>query len=299
MSVLRAALIGKDISHSISPRVHEEIFRVLAPRAGSGFSSIEYSINECDELCDFAGWLKTASTNGLRGANVTIPYKNDAYLLTKTHVGVAAATHSANTIAFNHDIRALSTDGAGLLSAILREYPEFSLERYHLVCIGAGNTSRAVLYALCTRWMPRTLTIVNRSHDRGEELAKFCIAQAPGPTVQVMSINEFIHEYNEPRYRLVIQSTPVGSATHPGNLTAGFQWNELDFAIDLTYNPISTRFLESASEAGAKTMNGLGMLIEQAAFAQYYWLTGMLPDRSPLSDSEYKDIKNKLSNELS
>jgi shikimate dehydrogenase len=147
--------------------------------------------------------------------------------------------------------------------------------------------------------MPRTLTIVNRSNDHGEELAKFCIAQAPGPTVQVMGINGFVHEYNEPRYRLVIQSTPVGSIAHPGNLTAGFQWNELDFAIDLTYNPLRTRFLESASEAGAKTMNGLGMLIEQAAFAQHYWLTGVLPDRSPLFDSEYKDIKSKLSNELS
>lgn len=298
MSVLQAALIGKNIAHSISPRVHEEIFALLAGRSGSRFTSLEYSIHDCDERCNLADWLKKAKNHGMCGANVTIPFKADAYSLVDETVGSAVAIESVNTIAFNGKTRGTSTDGEGFLSALLREHPEFNLEKYHLICIGAGSTSRAVLYSLCTRWMPKTLTIVNRTPEHAQELANFCIAQAPGPTVQIMSFDELINSYSESPYRLVLQTTPVGNITTPGNLTDGFVWNELDFAIDLTYRPLDTAFLKSAHEAGAKTMNGLGMLIEQAALSQFYWHTGKLASTSPLEDAEYFEICRRLTNEL-
>jgi shikimate dehydrogenase len=168
------------------------------------------------------------------------------------------------------------------------------MERYHLVLIGAGNAARAVAYALCTKWMPKSLTIVNRDLAKSEELAEFCVAQSPGPTVRVMSINDFIHTAEEPRYRLIIQCTPVGQINQSGDLLTGFAWHETDFAIDLIYNPIRTSFLQNASHAGAKTMNGLGMLIEQAALSQVFWLTGILPDASPLNESEYDSLKEIL-----
>jgi len=297
MSVLKAALIGNNIAHSISPRVHEELFRVLAPRAGSAFSSLDYTLNDCDEKCDLADWLKKARNNGLTGANVTIPFKGDAWPLVDETDVAASVLESINTIAFNGNVKGASTDGEGFLQALLREHPEFNLEKYHVICLGAGNTSRAVLYSLCTRWMPKTLTIVNRTLEHAEDLANFCVAQAPGPTVQIMSFAD-LEKYAEPRYRLVLQTTPVGSVTEPGNLAAGFAWDELDFAIDLTYKPLQTPFLAAAQEAGAKTMNGLGMLIEQAALSQQYWLTGELAATSPLSDEEYQTIKARLEKEL-
>lgn len=299
MSALKAALIGKNISQSLSPRVHEEIFSIIAPRVSSGFTSIDYALTDCDERCDFADALKKARTNGVTGLNVTIPYKADAYALTEEHFGMAAAIESANTISFAEKSVAFSTDGEGLLNALLREYPEFNLEKYHLVSIGAGDTARAVLYSLCTRWMPKTLTIVNRTIEHAEDLANFCVAQAPGPTVQVMTLDEFITKYTEPRYRMIIQATPIGNSSNPGNLLEDFAWSDLDFALDLTYRPLETELLAAAKEAGAKTMNGLGMLIEQAALAQHYWLTGVLPERSPLSEEEYQRIKLRLTNELS
>jgi shikimate dehydrogenase len=298
MSVLRTALIGRNISHSISPRVHEELFSILAPRFGSPYTSIKYDIEECDERCDVADWMKKAQTNGLRGANVTIPYKGDAYALAAERLGVTNAIESANTLAFDRTTTAISTDGQGCLHALLRELPEFNLEKYHLVVIGAGDTARAVVYSLCTRWMPKTLTIVNRTLAHAEELAKFCIAQAPGPTVQVMSIEDLVNRYDEPTYRLVIQATPVGSVVEKGDPAEGFSWGELDLAIDLTYRPLQTQFLSAANAAGAKTMNGLGMLIEQAALAQHFWFTGTLAERSPLSDDEYRRLKELFTLEL-
>ena len=296
MSVFKAALLGKELSHSLSPMLHRELFKVFGAKFALKNSEVIYDLVECPEECDFAGWIKTAPTNGYIGANVTYPYKSNAFGRSDRHIGVSSFIDSANVIRFSDDeVHCTSTDGAGLLNSILREYPTFDMERYHLVLIGAGNAARAVAYTLCTKWMPKSLTIVNRDLAKAEELAEFCIAQSPGPSVRVMSINDFIHANEEPRYRLIIQCTPVGQINHPVDLLTGFTWHETDFAIDLIYNPIRTSFLQNASHAGAKTLNGLGMLIEQAALSQIYWLTGLLPDASPLSESEYESLKEFLS----
>ncbi|MDP4220279.1 MAG: shikimate dehydrogenase [Bacteroidota bacterium] len=300
MSVLKAALLGKELSHSLSPSLHRELAKILSPKFGSHFEECIYDLVECPEECDFAQWIKTAPTNGYRGANVTYPYKEKAFTLSDRHVGVSSFIDSANTLVFSEDeIRCTSTDGAGFLNALMRQHPTFSLERYHLVMVGAGEAARAVVYSLCTTWMPQSLTIVNRSMANAEELAEFCIAQAPGPTVRAMGINEFIHDSPEAKYRLIIQCTPVGQDDHPGDLLTGFAWHESDFAIDLIYNPLRTAFLQAASHAGAKTMNGLGMLIEQAALSQAFWMTEQIPGGSPLSDSEFEMLKNFLTKTLS
>jgi len=298
MSVFKAVLIGRNIGYSVSPLVQEKLFPLLSTRYGSPFNSIEYSIFDCDERCDFAAWIKTASTNGYQGANVTIPFKQDAHNLAQVHVGASAALGSANTLQFGNEIRSLSTDGEGFFSALSRTYPAFNLEHYHLVSIGAGSAARAVLYALCTKWMPRSLTIVNRDRSKAEELAEFCIAQAPGPTVSIMGINEFVAEYPESHYRFVVQATPIGNTLHPGNPVAGFSWHETDIVADLNYKPLQTPLLQQAAAAGAKTLGGLGMLIEQAALAQAYWLSGSQPERSPLADEEYHQLLATVSKEL-
>lgn len=296
MSVFKAALLGKELSHSLSPMLHRELFKILGSKFVLKNSEVVYDLVECVEECDFAAWIKTAATNGYIGANVTYPYKSKAFNLSDRHIGVSSFIDSANVMRFSDDeVQCASSDGAGLLNSILREYSTFDMERYHLVLIGAGNAARAVAYSLCSKWMPKSLTIVNRDLAKGEELAEFCIAQSPGPTVRVMSINDFIHAHEEPRYRLIIQCTPVGQINHPGDLLTGFAWHETDFAIDLIYNPIKTSFLQNASHAGAKTLNGLGMLIEQAALSQIFWLTGLLPDGSPLSEGEYKSLIEILS----
>ena len=300
MSLLKAALLGKELSHSISSELHRELFKILGGKISSKFTGCDYDLVECAEECDLAQWIKTAPTNAYAGANITYPYKANAFSLSDRHIGVSSFIDSANCIRFVGDgIECASTDGNGLLHCLLRKHPSFSMERYHVVMIGAGNAARAAIYSLCMQWMPLSLTIVDRSIARAEELAEFCIAQAPGPSVRYMSINDFIHAAPEPRYRLILQCTPVGQLNHPGDLLTGFEWHETDFAIDLIYNPLRTTFLQSASHSGAKTMNGLSMLIEQAALSQVFWLTGLLPDASPLSEIEYESLKEVLTNSLS
>jgi shikimate dehydrogenase len=296
MSIFKAALLGKELSHSLSPELHRQLFRIFKNKFSSDYSDCIYDLVECSEECDLAQWIKTAPTNGYIGANVTYPYKMNAFRLADRHLGVSSFIDSANCLRFiNDEVEFASTDGAGLLFSILRKNPSFDMGRYHLVLIGAGDAARAIAYSLCTTWMPLSLTIVNQSLAHAEELAEFCIAQSPGPTVRIMTINDFLHATPEARNRLIIQCTPVGQINYPGNLVSGFEWHGTDFAIDLIYNPSQTEFLREASHGGAKTMNGLGMLIEQAALSQFFWFSGLIADASPLSDSEYNSLEQTLS----
>ena len=291
---LKAALLGKELSHSISPQVHGYIFDVLRKKLNSPYKEIEYSAHECEGDADIKSWILSASLKGFQGANVTIPYKTRAAKYASIRYGATAAIESANSLLFHQTItKATSTDGPGFFASLLREHPEFNLENYHLVLLGAGATAKAVVYALCTKWMPMSLTIVNRTKAEADKLAEFCVAEAPGPTVRVMSYDEFMKDGYAIHYRMIIQATPVGNVSHPGNLIDGFNWHETDLAVDLTYNPIDTEFLKQARESGAKTHDGLGMLVEQAAYSQYYWMKSELPEASPLSDDEYYQIKQR------
>jgi len=291
---LKAALLGKELSHSISPQVHGYIFDVLKKKLHSSFDEIDYSIVECASEAELKSWILSASLKGFNGANVTIPYKTQAAKYASIRYGATASIESANSLLFHQTItKAASTDGPGFFASLLREHPEFNLENYHLVLLGAGATAKAVVYALCTKWMPMSLTIVNRTRLEAEKLAEFCIAEAPGPTVRVLSYDDFMKDGYAAHYRLIIQATPVGNVSHPGNLIDGFGWHETDLAIDLTYSPIDTQFLKQAREASAKTQDGLGMLVEQAAFSQYYWMKSELPETSPLTDDEYYNIKQR------
>ena len=296
MSVLKLALLGKELSHSLSPELHHELFAILQKKNAAKFSECSYERIELAEECDFAQWIKTAPTNGYTGANITYPYKSQAFNLSDKHRGVSGFIESANCIRFmNDEIECTSTDGAGLVYSIVRKYPGFDLGRYHLVIVGAGDAARAAVYSLCTQWMPLSLTIVSRDIAQAESLAEFCIAQAPGPSMHVMSIEDFLHAPPEEKHRCIIQCTPIGQINDPGNLLSGFAWHETDFAIDLIYNPAKTEFLQEASHGGAKILNGAGMLIEQAALSQIFWLTGVLPDGSPLSESEYESLEYHFS----
>jgi shikimate 5-dehydrogenase len=68
-----------------------------------------------------------------------------------------------------------------------------------------------------------------------------------------------------------------------------------DIAVDLVYNPLRTRFLDVAARGGARTIDGLGMLIEQAALSQYFWLTGKESFKSMLTNSEHQILHESLS----
>ncbi len=293
---MKAVLFGRELSHSISDAVHREIFPIIASRLRYDSAPMLYSLEEVPSEAEFKLRVLEMAHLGITGANVTYPYKGTSFLISKTHVGPSSAIRSANTLRYTaNGIDCTSTDGQGYITALKRSYPNLDPDQYHLVMLGSGETAKAIMYSLCTQWMPLSLTIVARSIANAQQLAEFCVAEAPGPSVRVMSINEFVNDFPQSRKRMIIQATPVGQINHTGNLAAGFRWDESDLASDLIYNPLQTAFLRSAAASGAKTINGLGMLIEQAALSQVFWLTGLLPKDSPLTFEEFTTIYERLS----
>lgn len=292
MTPLKAALLGRELSHSISDALHRELFALLAPKFSINAPSLKYDLIECADSAVFNSWLSGASATGVVGANVTYPYKDELYAQSAMHIGIASSIQSANVVRFTGALsECASTDGAGFLNALLREYPQFDLEPYHLIILGDGAAAKAITFALCTKWMPLSLTIVSRNPTSAKHLAEFAVAESAGPTVRVMSINDAVNHFPDPRHRLVVQATPIGQKNHPGNILAGFEWSDLDMAIDLIYNPTQSAILANAAASGAKTLNGLGMLIEQAALSQVFWFSGMIPSQSPLSAEEFTALK--------
>src|SRR5438132_6306898 len=98
MAILKLALLGKELSHSISPEVHQKLFGILRQKLHIPYTRLQYDLIECAEECDVVQWIKTAPTNGYAGANITYPYKSNAYSIAERKIGDATSIDSANCI---------------------------------------------------------------------------------------------------------------------------------------------------------------------------------------------------------
>jgi len=296
MRKLKAALLGRSLAHSISPELHQELWKILGKRARSTWSEIEYDKIECANERECKEWILSAASKGYDGCNITAPFKSVAFETATTALGNTQDIASGNTIQFkNGEIVIASSDGAGYLSALKREIPSIDLTGYHIVVLGAGDAAKAVSYALLQQWMPLSFTIVSRDMDRGNALLAMLLAAQPGPSVALMPWSElanFPREMNE-RY-FVVQCTTVGQKNGVTE-EVPFPWSGIDVASELIYNPLETEFLKRAKEQNAKAVSGLGMLIEQAAISQQFWIAGEFKPVSPLTEDQYQALKNTFS----
>ncbi len=278
-----AVLFGCPISHSLSPALHN-FFNLGRP---SRFGLYLPTQVESEGL--FRQILNNWLALPLLGANVTSPFKEWAfrYLLKQGNLSREARLIGAvNTIyTSGGQIYGDNTDWWGWLAS-WRHYIREDLAGRHVVVFGAGGAARAIVYALI-RAKVKSITIVN-SPQRGEKLAAdFNSWQRREDSGQVFIPVQSFPVYSEvvkPGY-VYIQATVLGSSAFP-NLTP-YNWPKSSFysiqndtsfynqstkaqaqvvpsACDLIYNPAQTEFLRLAKESGAKTMNGLGMLIGQA-----------------------------------
>ena len=283
MSVLKAALLGRSLTHSISPSIHSKLFELLQPRLRSRYAAIDYIKVECEREEDFRNWVSAAAREGFRGANITFPYKELASTLGEDGSSVASKIHSANTLTFNGSTQSNSTDGKGFLQALRKEYPNLDPADYHLFILGAGGAARAVVHALHSmHW--RKISVAARSIENAQH------SMVSYSKLEFYSLNELRRTTGN---YFVINATPVGQMGEE-NVLKGFGWQRGDVAADLVYNPLRTSFLRSAETAGARTVDGLGMLIEQAALSQHIWITGEEARESPLTMHDYQLLRSQF-----
>jgi shikimate dehydrogenase len=261
------AVFGQPIAHSLSPRIHATF--------GAEFGiALDYRAIEAGRD-DFAHALEAFARNGGRGANVTLPLKQDALSLCADLSQRARRCGSVNTLIRDGDSwRGDSTDGIGLLRD-LRERFSFGITERNCLLIGAGGAARAVAFALADEGVGR-LAIANRTYERATELAA---AVGVGPSVEAIAWRDLAAE---DAFDLVVHATAAGHAGAPLDLPHNLISHET-LAYDLSYGRAAAAFLAWAQPSGARATDGLGMLIEQAAESFAIW-HGLTPDTTPVYD---------------
>jgi shikimate dehydrogenase len=240
-AALLGGIVGNPVSHSLSPVIHnawleaggvDGAYVAFAPKDAAGFEA-----------------LVAAGRAGLiAGVNVTAPFKEQAFALADEAAAAAQMTGSANILVFEDGrARADSADGAGVLYALAEQAPKLKLDGASIVMLGAGGAARAGAGALIEAGA--ALSILNRTRERAEAL----VADL-GPAVSVASDANVLEGAD-----LIINALSVA----PDISLAALKPSAV--VMDMTYKPAVTPLLAAARARGLTTVDGLAMLIGQAA----------------------------------
>lgn len=256
----RYAVIGNPVAHSKSPWIHAEFARATGQH-------IEYGRIEAP-LDAFARTVAAFRAAGGRGCNVTLPFKAEAFSLATDPTPRACAARAANTLRFDGEkLLADNTDGAGLVNDLERNLRR-PLAGQRVLLMGAGGAAQGVIGPLLDA-RPAALVVANRTADKARALAaRFegvnCGAQGGGYA-----------ELAGTSFDLLVNATSAGLSDQMPALPGGvFAPGAL--AYDMVYGR-DTPFLRAARTAGADASDGLGMLVEQAAEAFFFW-RGLRPE---------------------
>jgi shikimate dehydrogenase len=258
-----ACLIGWPAAHSRSPIIHKYWLKQF------GIAG-DYRI-EAVEPAAFAGFIGSLAARGYRGANVTIPHKEQALALSVPDAR-ARAVGAANTLYFaNGSLQSTNTDVEGFIGNLDASAPNWN-ENGEAVVLGAGGSARAVVFGLMERGVAR-IHLVNRSRDRAQALA-----QPYGDRVRVITWDEVSAAL--PKAGLVVNTTSLGMKGQP-SLPLDVSVLRPGAAVaDLVYVPLETELLKAAKARGLRTADGLGMLLHQAVRGFELWF-GRRPQVTP------------------
>lgn len=269
----RYAVIGHPVAHSRSPEIHA----AFALECGA---DIQYE----RLLADLTGFVETVETfrnGGASGANVTLPFKREAFAYAGERTERAIRGGSVNTLSFVGDkIVGDNTDGVGLCRDIISNLGQ-SLHGARILLIGAGGASRGVAGALLD-CKPETLAITNRTSSKAQ-----AIVDEIGDGTSISAIG--LAALPSRSFDVLINATSASLTANLPLVPVGcFGKNAL--AYDMMYGKGLTPFLALAASTGARTADGLGMLVEQAAEAFFVW-RGVRPSTRPVID-QFKKISS-------
>lgn len=251
-----AAVIGHPVEHSLSPALHNAGFASLA---------LDWVYAAFDVAPGAAAdGLAAMRTLGLGGLSVTMPHKEDVAAAVDVLDPAAAALRSVNTVVPLRDGRlaGYSTDGDGFVASLAAAgHP---VDGRSVCVLGAGGAARSIVEALA-RNRAAAVVVVNRSAERAAVAARLAgDAGRVGGAADVVGAE------------IVVNATSVGMGTRELPLDASLLHGE-HVVADIVYHPRRTALLDAADAVGAAIVDGLGMLVHQAAMQQALW-TGHTPD---------------------
>jgi len=247
-----AAVIGSPVAHSLSPVIHRAAFEA----AGIDWSYTAFDVPDGDA----GAALDAMRTLGIGGLSVTMPHKTVVAELVDRLDPAARALHAVNTVSWDGDeLVGSSTDGDGFVASLVEA--GVATTGSSIGVIGAGGAARSLVDALA-RAGASAIIVVNRTASRARQAADLA------PVASIGTQDDLAH------VEIVVNATSIGMGgtldlpcdvglLRPGQVVA-----------DLVYHPLDTPWLAAAAALGCQTVDGLGMLVHQAALQQQIWLGG-------------------------
>ncbi len=273
------AVVGNPINHSKSPLIHHQF-------AQQTQQDLSYDRLQAP-LDGFTETVLTFFAKGGKGLNVTVPFKQQAWSMVSSLTPRARLAGAVNTLYRDQagQLCGDTTDGVGLVNDILTNH-QGVIRGKRVLLLGAGGAVRGVLEPILQQ-QPETLMIANRTASKAEQLAQDFIALGGD---QQCAISGCGFESINGSFDLIINGTSASLQGElpplPANVLAAGGW-----CYDMMYAAEPTPFLVWAADQGAaKVIDGLGMLVEQAAEAFSIW-RGVRPDAAAV----ITDLRQKIS----
>ncbi len=274
------AVIAHPVGHSLSPAMHNAAYQAM------GLNWVYTGFDVEDVPAALAGMRAL----GIRGFSVTIPHKITVMDCVDELEPIARAIGAVNTVINDKGkLIGTNTDGFGALRAL-----EAVTDPYekNVVIIGSGGAARAVSFTLAQECRCRSLTIIGRAEDT-EQIEQLAAELRDYAKIEVATgglSDQDRQKYLEPA-DVAVHATPVGmSPDIDGCLLSGHPWREGQVVFDLIYNPGETKLLCEAKKAGAITLNGVSMLVNQGAEQIRRW-SGQEPPVELMTQAVVKGLE--------
>lgn len=268
------AVIGNPIAHSKSPLIHHEFakqFEITDTPQDISYEAILAPLNSFEET------VRDLIAKGYKGANVTVPFKVEAYLRVMNNPSDRAMDAGAvNTLFFSgEEIGGDNTDGTGLVRDIKQNLRR-EITNKRVLLIGAGGAAEGVLHPLLDESTAQ-LVITNRTLDKARNMVKKVWVKNKDRAFNLTAnaFDDLAHQ----QFDVIINATSTG-LTDTVLQVPDCVFAENCLAYDMMYGR-ETPFMAQAREAGAQVSDGLGMLVEQAAEAFFIW-RGVRPQTAPV-----------------
>jgi shikimate dehydrogenase len=265
-------VLGDPVSHSLSPAMHNAAFKAL----GMDCEYHAFRVS-ADSLHDA---IHGAYALGFGGLNLTIPLKEKALVIVKP-TDLAKQIGAVNTVDFKNGIVGHNTDGLGARMALTEN--DVDIKGKKVLLLGAGGAARAIAFTLAAEGA--IVTIANRTQKRASSLAEEVGRAGKISASGLEDLKNLVRNTD-----ILINSTAIGMSPRVSETLVTSDMMHRDLVVfDIVYNPISTRLLREAKIAGAKTLDGVMMLVYQGAEAFKIW-TG----KTPPVDIMEKTVRERL-----
>ena len=254
----RACVMGHPVAHSRSPMIHGYWLKTLGIQGA-------YELKDLTPEA-FPAFINNLTDNGYVGGNVTVPHKEAAYRLVSARDQAAEAIGAVNTLWLeNGRLMGGNSDTHGFIANLDDRAPGWDVPGCRALVLGAGGAGRSAVYALKQRGAE--VDLVNRTLARAEDLAaRF------GPRVHAHGFDAVPRLLREAD--VLVNCTSLGLAGKPPLEVDLGPLKPSAVVYDVVYVPLETGLLAAARKRGHRTVDGLGMLLQQAGFGFRKWFGG-------------------------